>query len=136
LLDLYPTLIELCGLPARKGLDGHSLAPQLQDPSTRRAWPAITTHGPNNHGIRTERWRYIRYADGSEELYDMQADVNEWKNVAGKPGNDEIKQQLARWLPEVNADPVPGTVVRLIELKDGQPFWEGKAIGPNDPIPD
>ncbi|MCB1124937.1 MAG: sulfatase [Verrucomicrobiae bacterium] len=136
LLDLYPTLVELCGLPARDGLDGHSLVPQLEDPNARRAWPAITTHGPDNHGIRTERWRYIRYADGSEELYDLEADANEWTNVVARPENAAIKQRLARWLPQVNTAPVPGTVVRLIEIKEGQPFWEGKPIGPNDPIPD
>ena len=136
LLDLYPTLVELCGLPARAALDGHSLVPQLKDPTARRAWPAITTHGPNNHGIRTERWRYIRYADGSEELYDLKADANEWTNLAGRKEHAGIKERLARWLPGINANPVPGTVVRLIEVKDGVPFWEGKPIGPNDPIPD
>jgi arylsulfatase A-like enzyme len=48
--------------------------PQLKDAAAPRERPAITTHNQGNHGIRSERWRYIRYADGSEELYDMQAD--------------------------------------------------------------
>lgn len=136
LLDLYPTLVELCGLPSRPGLDGHSLVPQLRDPQARRPWPAITTHGPNNHGIRNGRWRYIRYADGSEELYDLRADGPEWHNLADDPAQKAVKERLARWLPTTNADPVPGSVIRLIELKEGVPFWEGKPIGPNDPIPD
>ena len=68
MLDLYPTLTDLCGLPARDGLEGHSLRPLLKDAKAERPWPALTTHGPGNHAVRTEQLRYIRYADGSEEL--------------------------------------------------------------------
>ena len=77
LLDLYPTLAELAGLPAKAGIEGHSLVPQLRDAKAERKWPALTTHNQNNHAVRTERWRYIRYADGSDELYDCVADPNE-----------------------------------------------------------
>jgi hypothetical protein len=65
LLDLYPTLVELCGLPPRTDLEGLSLVPQLTDPDAPRELPAITSHNRGNHGIRSERWRYIRYADHS-----------------------------------------------------------------------
>ncbi|MBT7875444.1 MAG: sulfatase, partial [Verrucomicrobia bacterium] len=82
LLDLYPTLSDLAGLPQPSGLEGHSLLPQLKDAESPRKWPAITTHNHDNHGIRSEHWRYIRYADGSEELYDMRKDPNEWDNLA------------------------------------------------------
>ena len=68
LLDIYPTLVNLAGLPPKEEIEGHSLVPQLKDANAPRSWPAITTAGKDNHGIRTERWRYIRYADGSEEL--------------------------------------------------------------------
>ncbi len=68
MLDLYPTLVDMAGLPEKEGLQGHSLVPQLKDPDAGRRWPAITTHNQGNHTIRTERWRYIRYANGSEEL--------------------------------------------------------------------
>ncbi len=135
LLDLYPTLTELCGLPARTGLEGHSLTPQLKDARAQRTWPAITTHGPNNHSIRTERWRYIRYADGSEELYDRAGDPNEWTNRASDPKAAEIKRELARWLPKENAPPLPGSSVRLIEIREGVPYWEGKPIAPDEKIP-
>ena len=74
LLDLYPTLVELARLPPSKpGLEGHSLVPQLKDARAPRPWPAITTHNQGNHAVRTAQWRYIRYADGSEELYDHAA---------------------------------------------------------------
>ena len=84
LLDLYPTLVEMGGLPEKGGLEGHSLVPQLKNARAPREWPAITTHNHDNHGVRSENWRYIRYADGSEELYDMRRDPNEWNNLAGR----------------------------------------------------
>ena len=85
LLDLYPTLVELAGLPSKRGLEGHSLVPLLKDSEAPRPWPAITTHNQGNHAVRSRDWRYIRYADGSEELYDHRADPNEWKNLASDP---------------------------------------------------
>ena len=83
LLDMYPTLLDLCGLPENDALEGHSLLPQLTDANAVRKWPAITTHNHDNHGIRTKDWRFIQYADGTEELYNMKADPNEWTNLAG-----------------------------------------------------
>lgn len=135
LLDLYPTLLAQCGLPACPELEGHSLAPQLQDPKAARPWPAITTHGPGNHSVRNEGWRYIRYADGSEELYDMSADANEWTNLAARPEHAATRADLARWLPPASAEPVAGSKSRLVQLKDGTVYWEGQPIGPNDPVP-
>jgi len=135
LLDLYPTVAEACGLPARPGLEGRSLVPWLRRPTLPRHTPAITTHGPGNHGIRTDDWRYIRYADGSEELYDMRNDPREWTNLAARPEHAARKAELARWLPRADAPPAPGSVARLIELREGVPHWETKAIAPGDPIP-
>jgi arylsulfatase A-like enzyme len=129
LLDLYPTLSELCDLPARSELEGHTLAPQLKNPSAPREWPAITTQDENNHAVRTERWRYIRYFDGGEELYDHETDPNEWTNLASNPKHAQTKRQLAKWLPAVNKPPVPGSVTRLSEIRDGKRYWEGKLVG-------
>jgi len=103
MVDIYPTLSELCGLPARPELEGKSLLPLLRNPSAEWARPAVTTYFRNNHSIRSERWRYIHYADGGEELYDHAADPLEWNNLAAKPEYDVVKQNLARWLPRVNA---------------------------------
>src|SRR5262249_1696558 len=95
LMDMYPTLVELCGLTPRPGLEGHSLVPLLKDPKAEWGHPALTTHGRNNHAVRTDRWRYIRYADGSEELYDHDADPLEWKNLAKSAEHAKVKEELA-----------------------------------------
>ena len=102
-MDIYPTLVELCGLGPNPRLEGRSLALLLKDPGAAWEPPALTTYGRNNHALRSERWRYIRYADGSEELYDHQGDEMEWTNLAGDPKYDDVKKDLARYLPEVNA---------------------------------
>jgi arylsulfatase A-like enzyme len=132
LLDIYPTLAELSGLPKRQELEGRSLAPQLKNALAPRAQPAITTHGPGNHGVRDERWRYIRYADGSEELYDMDKDPNEWTNLAKDAKHNAVKRRLVRWLPAHSAQPLPGSKARLVEVRDGVVYWEGKPINPEE----
>ena len=88
LLDIFPTLLALCDMPARPDLEGHSLQPLLKDANAPREWPAITTHNQGNHAIRTEDWRYIRYADHSEELYDEKADPTSgttWRRTPSTP---------------------------------------------------
>ncbi len=138
LLDIFPTLLELAGLPARPDLEGHSLAPQLKDAQAPRPWPAITTHNPGNHGVRTERWRFIRYADGSEELYDMAGDPNEWKNLAGDAKFAEVKKELAAWLPKASAPPAPGSKHRILTYDPGSGAvnWEGQPVGAEEPVPE
>ena len=132
LLDLYPTLVELCGLPSKTGLEGHSLRPQLQDPKAPRPWPAITSHNPGNDSVRTEHWRYIRYADGSEELYDHLTDPNEWTNLVAEAKYAATRQELARWLPKAPAPLAPGSAHRVLAKEGGRWLWEGKAIIPSE----
>lgn len=138
LLDVFPTLLELASMPARPDLEGHSLAPQLRDAQAPRKWPAITTHNPGNHTVRTDRWRYIRYADGSEELYDLTADPNEWRNLAGESQHAARKRELAAWLPKTSAPHAPGSAQRVLTYDPvtGEVNWEGKPVGKNEPIPD
>jgi arylsulfatase A-like enzyme len=106
LIDIYPTLVSVCGLPERRGLHGANLAPLLQNPRTASSRPILTTHGRGNHSVRTDRWRYIRYADGTEELYDHQADANEWTNVASRPEHAAVKRELAQAIPREEALPI------------------------------
>lgn len=136
LLDIYPTLIDLCGLPQNDQLEGHSLLPQLKNASAQRTWPAITTHNHDNHGVRSENWRYIRYADGSEELYDIRQDSNEWTNLAGKPEHAAVVKQHREFLPKINRPPAPGSKHRILVYKDGKANWEDQDIASDDPIPE
>ena len=112
LLDLYPTLIDLCGLTSREGIEGTSLVPLLRDPGLEWRRPALTTYGRNNHSLRSRRWRYTRYADGSEELYDHETDHLEWINLASDPGHVAIKEELRKWLPSSNAPDVASVLPR------------------------
>jgi arylsulfatase A-like enzyme len=107
MMDIYPTLMELSGLRAPGVLDGKSLVPWLKNPKAPRPDPALTTYGLGNHAIRSEQWRYIRYNDGGEELYDRTADPNEWTNLAGKPEFAKVKEGLAKWLPANNEPDAP-----------------------------
>jgi len=105
LIDLYPTLLELAGLPPRRGLDGQSIAPLLEDPSLPWKRPALTTYGENNHSLRSSRYRYIRYQDETEELYDHLSDPNEWNNLADQNPTAEhraVIEELAEHLPSEN----------------------------------
>jgi arylsulfatase A-like enzyme len=137
LLDIYPTLIELTGVPARADLEGLSLVPQIKDATAKRERPAITSHNQGNHGIRSERWRYIRYADGSEELYDMQADPNEWHNLAAKPEHAPVIAEHKKWLPKVDLPPAPGRANRVLtyDKTTDEAVWEGATVKRGDPIP-
>jgi len=120
LIDIYPTLVELCGLAANEALEGVSLVPQLNDPTVKREHPALTSLGRNTHSLRSERWRYIRYADGSEELYDRDADEMEWNNLAGDDNYATVISELKGWLPSVNVPPIPveDRAARDIRLKE------------------
>lgn len=144
LLDIYPTLIELCDLPVRDDLEGISLLPQLKDFSAHRERPAITSHNQGNHAIRSQRWRFIRYADGSQELYDTQQDPNEWTNLLDESSatvNSELRQVLEehrRWLPEVDRSPAPGSAHRVLTYDPTSDVatWEGRNITRADPVPE
>ena len=107
LLDLYPTLNELCHLPKRDDLDGVSLVPLLRDPKAKWDRPSITTWGKGNHAARGQRYRYVRHPNGDEQLYDHQTDPDEFTNLVGKPELEPVKKRLAKWFPKTNAKAVP-----------------------------
>jgi arylsulfatase A-like enzyme len=108
LIDLYPTLVSLCGLPqpSTHGLDGFDLGPLLRGTSAERGAPVLSTYGPGNHSLRDGRFRYTRYRDGTEELYDHDRDPHEWRNLAADPMHASAKTRLARALPTADAPEV------------------------------
>lgn len=110
LMDIYPTLIDVCGLtPPSQHVESYDLTSLLRDPRSKWEKPTLTTYGRGNHAVRSRRWRYIRYADGSEELYDHENDPMEWKNLAGDPKYADVKREYAKWLPERDAPEGPLT---------------------------
>jgi arylsulfatase A-like enzyme len=136
LLDIYPTLVELCGLPENEKLQGRSLMPQINDANAVREFPAITTHNHDNHSIRSVRYRYIKYADGSEEFYDFKDDPQEWTNIVKNPEYASRIEAHRKFIPTTNVMPAPNSKNRILTHQDGKTIWEGEEIKPTDPIPE
>ncbi|MCK9343452.1 MAG: DUF4976 domain-containing protein, partial [Massilibacteroides sp.] len=100
LLDIYPTLCDLCGIPSTQKLDGLSLRALLNHPETQTERAVITTQKENNYAVRTRNWRYIRYADGSEELYDQNKDPKDFTNLALDTQYAPIIEKLKANIPQ------------------------------------
>lgn len=100
LLDIYPTLVELCDLPGASHLDGNSLVPLLKNPTLPWDRPAITGYLDMRKldvhlSVRTEDYRYIRYGLGGEEFYHCRRDPHEWTNEIGNPRfREELKRHV------------------------------------------
>ena len=107
LVDIYPTLLQLCGLHLQPQLEGESLLPLLQNPVQHSGRKVLSTFRRNSHSLRSEQWRYIHYADGFEELYDIIKDPHEFDNLARKPQYQAVLGEFRKALPAVNADEVP-----------------------------
>ncbi|HSC76340.1 MAG TPA: sulfatase/phosphatase domain-containing protein, partial [Pseudomonadales bacterium] len=105
-LDIYPTLAQLTNIPTGNTQDGNSLLPLLQDQSA--PWPnaAFTLwqmHGEQNHfAVVDQRYRLIRYADGTEELYDHEQDPHEWHNIVNKDSYQDIRKDLVGKINDYN----------------------------------
>ena len=119
LLDIYPTLVDLCGLPKLYHLEGLSLKP-LVDANAWWERPAITSHNQGNYSIVSEEWRHIRYVDGEEELYDIVNDPHEWDNVVGQ--HSDVAKQMRKWLPKIDNGPVAGSGARVLPTMTKRPF--------------
>ncbi|MEO1257756.1 MAG: sulfatase [Bacteroidota bacterium] len=115
LLDIYPTLVELCQLPERIDLDGHSLTPLLKNPEQNIARPIITTYDYGDYSIRHENWHLIKYIDGSEELYNLTNDPEEWYNLANADSLTEIKNKLIAFIPKKRVDLPEESLIELME---------------------
>ena len=102
LIDIYPTLADLCELEAPSNLDGESFRSLLQNPEGSWNRPALTSTTAGNHTVRSDRWRYIRYSDGTEELYDHENDPHEWHNLADDPNMKAIKDEHGAWIDRLN----------------------------------
>jgi arylsulfatase A-like enzyme len=120
-MSIYPTLCDLARVAKPAHVEGPNIRPLLANPAAAWSEPAITTFGRNNHAIRTERWRYIRYHDGGEELYDHAADPYEWTNLASKPEHAALKAELAKWFPKENRAAVRGATAARRNRREARP---------------
>jgi len=99
LVDLYPTLADLCGLPPNAAHEGTSLRPLLDDPTLewkKGAFTQVTRGEKMGRSVRTERWRYTEWDGGAAgiELYDQLADPKELKNLATDPLHAKTRDDL------------------------------------------
>ena len=119
LIDIYPTLLALCGLPAPSShtLDGIDLTPILKAQRSERGQPVLSTFGLGNHSITDGRYRYIRYRNGDEELYDHETDRYEFTNLGRDPKFRAAKEKLARQLPTADAPEI-----------EPAPPWDGSEL--------
>ncbi len=109
LVDLYPTLTDLCGLPDKANNTGNKLTPLLRDPATLWKHAAVThLNHPESFALSTERWRYIHYQGGDEELYDIQTDPYEWNNLAPKAEHSAQLAEMRSLVPK-NMAPIHET---------------------------
>ena len=115
LLDIYPTLAELCQLTPRQDFDGESLTGMLTDPDTPVSRPIISTYDYGSYSVRYENWHYIRYIDDSEELYNLTEDPEEWHNLAFDENMENTVSMLAGFIPESPIDLPEESLIPLME---------------------
>ena len=123
LTDIYPTLCELAGLPVPKLCNGNSLVPQLKNPNAIKDKPALTAfqfwkEDKPSLAIADSRYRFIRYGDGFEELYDLETDPNEFQNLISDPGLVKVKMRLVNSLPR--------KVMPMQKIPQNSPFHRGR----------
>jgi arylsulfatase A-like enzyme len=141
LIDLFPTLLDLCEVEAPAAVDGESLLPLVvgsDGPQPRK--PVVSTWEQGNHSVRTPEWRFTRYEDGSEELYDHRADPYEWTNLAAGGGYEAVRRSLRRWVPHdqpgakrVEAEPPARAQARSTRQSRPPADGAGPHAGPGGP---
>ena len=129
-MSIYPTLMDLCGIPKPDHVEGRSIKALLENPTAAWDQPAMTTYMFNNHAVRNEGWRYIRYNNGDEELYNELTDPNEWTNLAADPQYAGTKAELAKTMPKENRDDMGGkeTDPAAKEKKKEKKMKKGKLV--------
>jgi len=137
LIDIYPTLVEMCGLPQPvQSLEGSSLAATLRSPSAAEDRSVFLPYmTPGQFAVINRDWRYISYGDDGEELYNLREDPNEWNNLASTEEYAAVKAELRTQAPATFAPPEQKLNARKDLVVDGETFrWE-KGQGNYVPLP-
>ena len=137
LIDMYPTFVEMCGLPQpQQTLEGQSIASTLANPESAVDRNVLLPHmNPGEFAVINRDWRYIRYGEDGEELYDLKADPNEWDNLASDQSHEEVKRRLRDFAPKEFAPPGQSFNARRDLHVEGNSFrWE-KGNGNSTPTP-
>jgi arylsulfatase A-like enzyme len=100
LIDLYPTLTNLCNLATPTGLDGKSIDPLLYNPDDKWDSTIVIDYLYGNHSVVSSRFNFIQYQNGEKELYDHKNDPNEWINLSSDSNYSEIIENLMQYIPE------------------------------------
>lgn len=137
LIDIYPTLVEMCDLPSpAQRLEGRSLASTLDSPEDANDQNAYLPYmAPGEFAVINRDWRYICYGDDGEELYNLRNDPNEWSNLAGQPEFTNVIKRLRQTAPKTFAPPQPKLNARKDLVIDGDTFWWEKGAGNYKPLP-
>ena len=126
LIDMYPTFREMCGLPqTEQKLEGTSIASTLANPDNAKDRSVFLPHmQPGEYAVINRDWRYIRYGEDGEELYDLKKDPNEWNNLAGEDRYAKVKAEMATFAPKKFAPPAKKlNAKRDLFVKDGSYEW-------------
>ena len=122
LLSLFPTLTALAGIDAKKDNNGPSLVPLLENPKGKWNHKSVTyLNHPGSYSIIGQRWRYIHYKEGDEELYDIETDRYEWTNLADEPEYASQLERMRSFAPKNFATFVPPKDSSLPKLE-----WQAK----------
>ena len=117
LLSLFPTLLELCGLPAETHHDGPSLLPLLKNHEAKWEHPSLTFLAePGSYSLSSRDWRLVHYAGGDEELYDIRKDQYEWNNLAEMTEHKAKLEELRALGPKTFAKKIAPSVKSLTRL--------------------
>jgi arylsulfatase A-like enzyme len=137
LIDIYPTLVEMCGLPKpHQPLEGESLASTLSDPSAATDRNVFLPYmNPGEYAVINRDWRYIRYGEDGEELYNLRADPNEWNNLAPDEKYADLKAELRKSAPKTFAAPEDKLNARKDLVVEGDTFRWDKGKGNYKPLP-
>jgi arylsulfatase A-like enzyme len=126
LVDIFPTLTELVGLPGKKGVSGKSLIPLLKNPEAEWNYPVVSSLDDDKYSVMYNGWHLIQYAGVQNELYDLASDPNEWTNLAGTEDQQDRIAEMAAFIPSERKPFVKTASLRWEDVLSGKVSFEKK----------